>query len=80
MIFMFVNLDATYIFGYLYIYTYIYIYIYNKQIFEWIVAKYMIRIKDIYIMQPIFLIYELTTSIVQAVEWSSFQHQGILVY
>ena len=42
MIFMFMNLDGT---------------IYKKQIFEWIIAKYMERIKDICIMQPIFLIY-----------------------
>ena len=33
-------------------------YVYEKQIFEWIIAKDMERIKDIYIMQPIFLIYQ----------------------
>ena len=32
----------------------IYIYIYKNQIFEWIFAKYMERIKDIYIIQQIF--------------------------
>ena len=49
MVFMFINLDAT-------IYKYIYLYIYKKQIFEWIIAKDMKRIYDIYIMQQIFLI------------------------
>ena len=49
MIFMFINQDEN-------IYIYIYIYIYKKQICEWIIAKNMERIKDIYIMQLIFLI------------------------
>ena len=42
MIFMFINQDET-------------IYIYKKYIFEGIIAKYMERIKDFYILPPIFL-------------------------
>ena len=37
---------------------YIIIYIRNKYLIAWIIAKYMERIKDIYIMHPIFLIYQ----------------------
>ena len=34
------------------------LYIYKMQICEWIFAKYMERIKDIYIVQQIFIIYQ----------------------
>ena len=36
----------------------LYIFIYNKKIFELIIAKDMERIQDIFIVQPIFLIYQ----------------------
>ena len=55
MIFMFINLYVTI---YIYIYICVNVCECKKQIFEWIVAKVMEIIKDIYIINSIFLIYQ----------------------